>query len=410
MKTTASKKILVGICGGIAAYKTVEVVSQLRHLGHDVHVAMSEAATEFVTPLTFAAVSGNRVLTKMFPDAEKQSGDDLYPHLYPATQADLFILMPATADMIGRITQGRGSDMVSLCALSLPAHCQRFFCPAMNMDMWMQATVQESSAKLETNGWIRLGPETGSLACGVEGVGRMMEPADILHHLSDALNSAASLQGLYLLITSGPTHEYLDPVRYIGNASSGQQGKALAEQAADRGARVTFITGPVHASLLPHRNGIEVIPVTSAADMLTAAKNAFPECQAAIFAAAVADYCPVTYKEHKEEKNTANWTLELMPTPDIAATLSSNKKADQHTIGFALQSGNGVPEATDKLAKKNFDGIILNHPEAMGAEAGIYTYLTSNGSSAAWGSISKRECAKRILSEVAAWWQQSRHS
>ena len=395
------RTILVAVCGGIAAYKTVEVVSRLRQAGHDVHVVMSKAACEFVTPLTFAAVSGQRVLTAAFPDAERMSGDDLYPHLYPSTRADVFILMPATADMIGRIAQGRGDDMVEMCALSLPTSCRRYFCPAMNMEMWRQPVVQDGVRQLEDWNWIRLGPATGALACGTEGPGRMVEPETVLQRVQAGLADAESLRGRHVLILSGPTREHLDPVRYLGNASSGRMGRALAEEAADRGATVTLVTGPVHDAHLPCRKGITIVRVVSAEDMLAAARAPFQSAAATVFAAAVADYRPAQTSPDKQGKPAGDFALSLTATPDVAATLSTEKRAGQITIGFALQTGDGLDAARAKLQRKNLDAIALNHPEAMDAEAGTYTWLVPGLPDAPWGQLDKPACARRILDFVA---------
>ena len=176
MQNLTGTRVFVGVTGGIAAYKTATVVSRLAQAGAQVTVAMTDAATKFVTPLTFAAVSGHRVLDRLFLDGHENSGDELYPHLYPSTRADLFVLAPATADMMARLAQGHGSDIVSTCALSLPASCRRVFCPAMNVEMWRQDAVQENVRTLERRGWLRVGPTTGLLACGMEGEGRMSEP------------------------------------------------------------------------------------------------------------------------------------------------------------------------------------------------------------------------------------------
>jgi phosphopantothenoylcysteine decarboxylase / phosphopantothenate---cysteine ligase len=388
--------ILVGVCGGIAAYKTVDLVSRLRKEGHDVRVAMSAAACEFVTPLTFAALSGQAVLTRNFPEADRESGDQLYPHLYPATQADVFVLMPATADMIGRIAQGLGDEIISTCALSLPPTCRRFFCPSMNVEMWEQSSVQESVRVLEERGWIRLGPESGPLACGMEGAGRLIEPDQVAERVSAALAKGCSWIGKKVLILSGPTREHLDPVRYIGNASSGRMGKALAEAAADRGAQVTLVTGPVPEALWPRRSGIRIVPVCSAGEMLEAARKPFVKCDIAFFAAAVADYQPVAYVETKIEKPAGQWSLNLQPTPDIAATLAADRKKKQRLIGFALQSGDGREAAREKLVRKGFDAIVLNAPDAMGADAATYTFISANGKEEAWGHLPKTACADKL--------------
>lgn len=396
------KNVLVGICGGIAAYKAVEVVSALRQRGHTVQVTMSKAACEFVTPLTFAGVSGQRVLTDVFPDSDKESGDGLYPHLYPATQADVFLLVPATANMIRRVAHGEGEEIVSLSALSLPAACRRLFAPAMNVEMWEQDAVQDNVRTLEERGWTRIGPEAGSLACGMEGEGRLSDPALIIAEVEKALKQMSALKGTRCLITSGPTHEYLDPVRFLGNASSGRMGKALAEAAADRGAKVTFVTGPVHSSLLPRRPGITIIPVTSAEEMLEASKKPFAKCKWALFAAAIADYKPVTRAHTKAGKKNGAWSLRLESTPDIAAELCEGKKKSQRALGFALQTGTGLTEAMRKCEVKNLDAVVLNHPEALNADEGTYTLITPDREPEPWGTLSKRVCADRIFDTLTA--------
>lgn len=398
--TSRPAVILIGVCGGIAAYKTVEVVSQLRKAGHDVHVLMTASASRFVTPLTFAAVSGNRVLTESFPEATEASSDALYPHLYPATQADVFVLMPATANMMSCIAEGAGHEIVSMSALSLPPACHRVFCPAMNVEMWQQQSVQDNAARMTERGWMQIGPDEGILACGMEGAGRMAEPSAILEQLSTYLAARDALAGKRVLILSGPTHEYLDPVRYIGNASSGRMGRALAEVAADRGAQVDFVTGPVDESILPRRSAIALQRVVSAESMLAVATAAFAAADIVIFAAAVADYRPKTQLTEKAAKQSGDWALELTATPDIAATLAAQRRADQCLIGFALQTGDGVAEAQAKLSAKQLDGILLNHPEAMGGDSGTYTFIRKDAEPDAWGLLSKRACAAKLWDQV----------
>jgi phosphopantothenoylcysteine decarboxylase/phosphopantothenate--cysteine ligase len=394
------KTIVVGVCGGIAAYKAVEVVSRLKQQGHDVHVVMSEAATQFVGPLTFAGVSGNKVLTQPFPDASHESGEALYPHLYPATQADLFLLLPATANMINRIAQGEGTEPVSLCALSLPATCRKVFCPAMNVEMWDQPVTQAGVAALTSRGWIQVGPESGMLACGMEGAGRMAEPATILAEVQRLLALANQLAGKRVLILSGPTREHLDPVRYLSNGSSGRMGQALAEAAADRGAEVVFVTGPVQPGQLPRRASIEIVPIISAADMLAAAQKQVADAHLTIFAAAVADYRPKVKHSEKVKKVSGDFALELEPTPDIAAALSAHKHGGQRMVGFALESGTGLDSAKDKRVRKHLDAIVLNHPEAMDAERGRYTWIAAGQQPQEWGELDKRTCAEKIFSAI----------
>jgi len=402
MKTEKNQTVMLGICGGIAAYKAVEVASRLRKSGHEVRVAMSAAAQKFVTPLTFCAVSGNPVLTEQFPDPSTHSGDALFPHLYPSTRADVFVLLPATADMIAKIAHGLGDDVVSTGALSLPAACARFFCPSMNVEMWHNPVVQENVKTLESRGWRRIGPAAGELACGMTGEGRMSEPDEILEAILSGRTTPA-LGGKKVLIISGPTHEHVDPVRFIGNPSSGKMGRALAEEAASAGASVTFVTGPVAENNLPAVAGVEIHHVVSADDMLRTAQKFYPGADIVIYAAAVADYKPAEFHAEKLPKKEGPLTLELVATPDVSATLNRRKRSGQVSIGFALQTNDGEEKAREKLGKKNLDGIVLNSLDALGGENGTYSFLSakSRGGFARWGKISKRECARKILAEAA---------
>lgn len=398
--------VLTAICGGVAAYKAVEVVSRLRKSGADVHVAMSDAAREFVTPLTFGAVSGQPVLTTMFPRDAQAEGDARYPHLYPATRADLFVVLPATADIISKLAHGEGSDLISTCALSLPTTCRRVFCPSMNVEMWHQAVVQENVRTLEGRGWLRIGPDAGLLACGMEGAGRMSEPAEIAGVLEGLRTQARRLDGRRVLIISGPTREHLDPVRYIGNPSTGKMGRALAEEALAAGAEVDFVTGPVGEDQIPRGARLHLQRVVSADDMLRAAQSVYAAADVVIYAAAVADYRPAVYHEQKLPKQEGDLTLRLEATPDVAATLNAAKRAGQVTIGFALQTHDGLAKAGEKLRRKNLDGIVLNGMDALGGESGSYTFLGMDRAGAVtaheWGALNKRVCAHRILEAAAA--------
>ncbi len=395
---TAKATVVVGVCGGIAAYKTVELVSRLRQAGHEVHVAMTSAAEQFVQPLTFAAVSGQRVFTRLFPAADQAAGEATYPHLYPATRANFFVVMPATANTLARLVQGAGDDPVTCSALSLPTACRRLFCPAMNVEMWAQPVVQAHAQQLVAQGWVQLGPEQGALACGMAGAGRMAEPETVRAYIESVWAGRQQLRGKRVLIVSGPTREYLDPVRYLSNASSGRMGQALAETAADRGAAVHFITGPVAATALPQRTGIEMVTVTSAHEMDMAAQAALDAADYIVCAAAVADYRPRERQDTKGAKRPDAWSLELVATPDIAAGLGQRKRPDQRLIGFALQTGDGREAARAKLAAKNLDAIVLNHPEALDANEGTYTWITGNQATS-WGTLTKHACANRIWDE-----------
>ena len=405
MKTASSPVLLAGICGGVAAYKAVDTLSRLKKSGFEVHVAMSASAQRFVTPLTFSAVTGNPVLTEMFPDPSGRAGAELYPHLYPATRADVFLLLPATANMIARIARGLGDDVVSTSALSLRSTCRRVFCPAMNVEMWNQPVVQENVAAMEKMGWIRIGPNAGILACGMEGEGRMSEPQQIVEAVEALGRTESALKNKRVLVISGPTREHLDPVRYIGNPSTGKMGKALAEEASAAGADVDFVSGPVADNNLPRGAGIRIHPVVSAQDMLKASQKLYAGADVVIYAAAVADYKPVEYHAEKLPKKSGELTIKLEATPDVSATLNAKKRPGQVAIGFALQTHNGVKLAQEKLKKKQLDGIVLNALDALGGESGTYTFIhAANGNAGSvdeWGKLDKRTCARRILAEAA---------
>lgn len=390
----SGKTILVGICGGVAAYKALDVVSALTKAGHKVRVAMTEAACQFVNPATFAAVSAAPVLRSLWQEGQ---GEDLYPHLYPSTRADLCLILPATANTIAKIAYGLGDDLLSTACLSLPPDCTCVFCPSMNSEMWRNPVVQENTARLEARGWLRIGPAEGRLACGVTGPGRLTEPAEILDTVLPLLVSERPLAGKRLLILSGPTHEYLDPVRFLGNASSGLMGKALAETARLLGAEVTLISGPVPAAHLPA--GIRTLSVVSAEEMLAAARTEMPRSDAAIFAAAVADYRPARRSPVKESKSEAP-VLTLVTNPDLAATLG-REFPRVFRIGFALQSHDGETCARGKLEAKNLQGIVLNAPDSLGADSGEFHYLAAGAESfTSWGRLSKPEAARRILAQI----------
>jgi phosphopantothenoylcysteine decarboxylase/phosphopantothenate--cysteine ligase len=395
--------ILVGVCGGIAAYKAAEVVSALARAGHEVHVAMTGAAREFVTPTTFASLSRHRVLARMFPDAESTGGEDLFPHLYPASRARAFVLCPATAGAMARIAAGHADDVVAAAVLALPPTCRRIFAPAMNRAMWGNPAVQDNVRRLESAGWIRVGPGTGALACGTSGEGRMAEPAEILARLAAALEPAGPLSGRRVLVLSGPTREPIDPVRFISNASSGRMGRALAVEAARRGATVDLVTGPVAEAQVPVDAGIAVRRVTTAREMLAASRPLARRADVVILAAAVADVAPARPRRAKVSKAALGRTLALAPTPDIAATLAAARRPGQAFIGFALEPSGGRGRAGRKLAAKGLDAIVLNGPDSPGAAAASFAWLErARGARwAAWGRLDKGECARRILDAAA---------
>ena len=391
-------QILLGITGGIAAYKMVDVSSTLRQRGCDVRVAMTPSAQAFVQPTTFAAVSGAGVLTEMFGDARTDDLKAHYPHLYPAMGADAFVLAPATANTIAKIATGIADNVVTCSAISLPKSARRFFCPAMNARMWEQDVVQENAALLRERGWQQLGPDNGHLACGVLGAGRMVDPASIVEAVLATEDRV--LAGKRVLILSGPTREPIDAVRYITNHSSGLMGKLLAEQAVAAGATVDFVTGPVTTENLPSGPGIQRHPVGTAAEMLAAGQAHFADADIAIFVAAVADFTISDADTAIKMARGAGVQLSLTPTVDIAATLSAQKRPDQCCVGFSLEATADVERATAKRARKQLDGMVLNTVEAMNAEDGTFTWIGQSTSD--WGPLSKRERAGKILQQVAA--------
>lgn len=390
-------KILVGVSGGVAAYKALDVVSGLRKQGKVLQVVMTDAATRFVQPTSFTAVSGKPVLRHMWPD-QAQSLEAEYPHLYPATATDLFLLLPATANTIAKIAGGFGSDLLSTCCLSLPKTCIKVFCPSMNVEMWHNPIVQANVRILESEGWIRLGPNSGHLACGMTGEGRLREPTQILQEISRLLTESKPLEGQTLLILSGPTREHLDPIRFIGNPSSGLMGKALAEEAARQGANVRFVSGPVPEDHLPKSTSIEHLPVVGAVDMLETARSQLDSATAILYVAAVADYRPDSTHKEKMPKQTEPFSITLVPNPDIAATLNREKNPNTFSIGFALQTHDGENQAKRKLNEKSLDGIVLNYPDSMGSSSGNFSYLGKGQDFFdKWGELSKTEVASRIL-------------
>jgi phosphopantothenoylcysteine decarboxylase/phosphopantothenate--cysteine ligase len=397
---SATKTILVGVGGGIAAYKTADAVSRLVHAGHDVQVAMTAAARKFVAPDTFSALTRKRVHTTLFPDPESTDGEALFPHIYPACRADAFLVAPATADLIARLAAGFGDDPVCCSALALRPGCLRLFAPAMNEHMWAQPVVQENVRRLEALGWRRIGPVEGALACGTHGPGRMAEAPDLAAAVEAALGDAARFAGRRVLILSGPTREPLDPVRFLGNGGTGRMGRALAEAAVGLGADVDFVTGPVEPERLPSSPRIRLFPVTTAAQMLEAARPLAAGADLLVFAASVADYRPVQPLENKAPKTSKPWKLELEATPDIAAELCRARKPGQKAVGFALESGGGRARAEVKLRAKGFDAIVLNGPGALGAGEADYVCLVRKPRGVEtrdWGRLAKAECARRIL-------------
>jgi phosphopantothenoylcysteine decarboxylase/phosphopantothenate--cysteine ligase len=347
-----NKRILLGITGGIAAYKAAELVRELRKAKAEVRVVMTSAAQEFITPLTLQALSGNPVHHSMLdPEAEAGMG-----HIELARWADIILVAPASADFIARLTQGMGNDLLT--TLCLASDAPLAICPAMNQAMWRDEMTQANIQRLidvKGNKFHSFGPADGEQACGDIGPGRMLDPSLIAEHCAQLFTSQ-SLSGLDVVITAGPTREAIDPVRFISNHSSGKMGYALAEAARDAGARVTIISGPVR---IDAPDKIIVTQVESASDMLTASLEQQKNCDIFIAAAAVADYRPLQVAQQKIKKSGEQMQMALIKNPDIVATIAQLEKKP-FVVGFAAETQDVATYARGKLDKKNLDMIIAN--------------------------------------------------
>ena len=351
MQRLYRKRIVLGVGGGIAAYKSAELVRRLRDLGAEVRVVMTRGGAEFITPLTMQALSGHPVhLDLLDPAAEAAMG-----HIELAKWADLILIAPGTADLIARLAQGIANDLLTTIVLATDAIVA--LAPAMNQAMWRDASVQANTRLLEQRDFRIFGPASGSQACGDVGFGRMLEPADLAQSAADCFEHL-TLTGRHVLITAGPTQENIDPVRYITNHSSGKMGFALAEAAVEAGARVTLITGPVN---LPTPDRVSRIDVVSARDMLAACEAAIP-CDLFISSAAVADYRPEVVAPHKLKKDPSTGDgllLQMVRNPDILATIATRPDRP-FSVGFAAETEHLLDYAARKLKNKNLDLIVAN--------------------------------------------------
>ncbi|MDR9374009.1 MAG: bifunctional phosphopantothenoylcysteine decarboxylase/phosphopantothenate--cysteine ligase CoaBC [Schleiferiaceae bacterium] len=353
----SGKKILLGVTGGIAAYKSTFLVRLFRKAGAEVQVVMTPAARDFVTPLTLSTLSEKPVYWSYF-DKDDDAGQ-WHNHVELALWADVMVVAPATAHTLAKMAQGQSDNF--LMAVLLSAKCPVYFAPAMDLDMHAHAATQANLETLKQQGLIHIPAEEGHLASGLKGKGRMAEPEHIVAQMEAHLAAQQPLAGKHVCITAGPTYEPLDPVRFLGNRSSGKMGIALAESARARGAEVTLILGPTH--LRPVDPGIKVVPIRTAQEMLAAAQEPFASSQVAIFAAAVSDYRPKQEAPQKRKKDGRAFQLELQENPDILATLAGTKKPGQFVIGFALETENLEASAWEKLRKKNCDALIANSPD-----------------------------------------------
>ena len=358
MQTLAGKKILLGISGGIAAYKCAELTRRLIERGAQVHVVMTKAAQEFITPLTMQAVSGNPVSSSLLdPSAESSMG-----HIELAKWADLVLLAPATADLIARISAGMGNDLLSTLCLATDAPIA--VAPAMNQQMYRNVATQENLATLHRRGFTLWGPASGEQACGDVGPGRMLEPMQLVHHCEDFFQQP-DLNELNIVITAGPTREAIDPVRYLSNYSSGKMGFAIAAAAAKRGANVTLISGPVN---LATPAGVTRININSATEMHQAALEHAINNNIFIACAAVADFRPTHVAPQKMKKQDSNdeMMIQLVKNPDIVASIAALTENRPFTVGFAAETQNVEHYARGKLTKKNLDLICANDVSVQG--------------------------------------------
>ncbi|MCB0642302.1 MAG: bifunctional phosphopantothenoylcysteine decarboxylase/phosphopantothenate--cysteine ligase CoaBC, partial [Phaeodactylibacter sp.] len=351
------KKIILAVCGSIAAYKAALLTRLLIKAGADVQVLMTDAATGFVSTLTFSTLSKRPVFTSVHSEHGWNNHVDL------GLWADAFLIAPATATTLGKLAHGIADNMVV--ATYLSARCPVFFAPAMDLDMWQHPSTQANVQRLQSYGDTLIPVEHGELASGLVGPGRMAEPEAIVEFLAASLAADQPLAGYRVMITAGPTYEPIDPVRFIGNHSSGKMGLAIAEDLAARGAQVDLILGPSVLEV-SHPN-IRVHRVKTGQKMFEQAKAVFPKAQIAVFAAAVADYRPKVVAEEKIKKQSDQLTIELEKTIDIAATLGKLKGPDQVSVGFALETEHPEAYAQSKLERKNFDLIVLNSLRDAGA-------------------------------------------
>lgn len=349
--TLAGRRIVLGITGGIAAYKAAELARELRKRGAELRVVMTEHAAQFVSPLTFATLTQAPVCTSLWEGADSWSME----HISNARWGDLLVVAPATANVVAKFAQGIADD--ALTALYLAWRGPVLLAPAMNTAMYEHPAYQANEATLRERDHEIVGPEKGELACGEEGMGRLAEVETIVKAIEARFVPKASLEGVHVVVTAGPTREFLDPVRFISNPSSGKMGFALAEQAALMGAEVTLVAGPV---ALPTPRGVERVDVVSAEEMHKAVMAHSEQADIMVFAAAVADFAPDQSAEHKIKKREWARSLQLRRTPDIARTFGEHKRPDQVSIGFAADTEQAIEAARLKLHEKNFDLIFAN--------------------------------------------------
>ena len=390
------KKILLGVTGGIAAYKTPEIVRLFKKAGASVKVITTPDAKEFVTPLTLSTLSNNPVLST-FKDEETEEWNN---HVELALWADFFLIAPTTANTLAKMANGVCDNL--LMAVYLSAKCPVYICPAMDLDMYKHPTTSENFKKLEANGNILIDSKEGELASGLFGKGRMEEPENIIKFIDNHLKQGLVLEGKKVLITGGGTHEKIDAVRFIGNNSSGKMGLALAECASKLGADVTLIMGPNYLDI--KSKDFELINIVSADDMLKEVNNYSNKSDIIIMAAAVADYKPLNPSNIKLKKQNEDLNINLKPTQDILAQIGAKKKQGQLIVGFALETDNEIENAQSKLKRKNLDFIVLNSLNDRGAgfetSTNKITIIDRNNKIEQFELKSKAEVASDIFNKI----------
>lgn len=394
MKSLSGKKIVLAVTGSIAAYKTPQLVRLLVKAGADVKVLMTAAAAGFVTPLSLSTVSKNAVL------ADVSDGATWNNHVELGLWADAMIVAPCSANSLAKLANGICDNLV--CAVYLSARCPVFIAPAMDEDMWLHPATKGNIIKVRQYGNHIIPVGNGELASGLTGEGRMAEPEAITAHVAAFFTENKQMTGLRALVTAGPTFERIDPVRFIGNFSTGKMGIAVAEALAARGAEVTLILGPT--SERPQSNAVKTILVESAADLYRECAAVFPIADIAVMAAAVADYRPQLKADEKIKKDRADMQLALVKTTDTLAALGKIKRAGQTLIGFALETNNELDNAADKLERKNADMIVLNSLRDAGAGFGYdtnkITLVLKNGGPVALPLQSKKDAAEAIVDQI----------
>ncbi|TYC17945.1 bifunctional phosphopantothenoylcysteine decarboxylase/phosphopantothenate--cysteine ligase CoaBC [Bizionia gelidisalsuginis] len=397
MSILSGKNILLGISAGIAAYKTASLVREFIKAGANVQVVMTPASKDFVTPLTLSTLSKNPVYSSFYNEDDDNA--EWNNHVELGLWADLVLIAPATANTLSKMANGLCDNL--LLATYLSAKCPVYFAPAMDLDMYKHPTTLETFKKLKTFGNTIIPAATGELASGLVGEGRLAEPEDIVTFIEQDILNQLPLKNKHVLITAGPTYEAIDPVRFIGNHSSGKMGFEIARTAANLGAKVTLISGPTQQKLA-HKS-VEIVPVISAQEMYDAVHAHFKDCDIAILSAAVADYKPKDVATQKIKKKTSTLSIDLIKTKDILASLGAIKTS-QFLVGFALETQNELENAKGKLKKKNLDLIVLNSLQDKGAgfktETNKVTFIAKDTTVTAFDLKLKSEVAVDLINEI----------